>query len=57
MEKGRIVFDMCDMRTKFNEYGMDSRIYDATVVEIAERLIREGMEPRKAYEQALEANV
>lgn len=44
---------MCDVRTKFNEYGMDSRIYDATVVEIAEKLIREGMEPRKAYEQAL----
>ena len=40
-------------RTEFNEYGMDSAIRDTTVIEKAEQLIREGVEPRKAYERAV----
>ena len=39
-------------QTKFNEYGMSSWMNDTTVIEKAERLIREGEEPRKAYEIA-----
>lgn len=40
-------------RTAFNEYGMDSAIRDTSVIEKAEQLIREGAEPREAYEKAI----
>lgn len=39
-------------RTEFNEYGMSSAINDIAIIEKAEQLIREGEEPRKAYEIA-----
>lgn len=42
-------------KTEFNEYGMDSRINDSGVIYEAERLIREGEDPRKAYERVIEA--
>ena len=40
-------------QTQFNEYGMDSAIRDTVVIEKAEQLIREGVEPREAYTQAI----
>ena len=42
---------MC--QTEFNEYGMDSSIRDTSVIYRAEQLIREGEDPRKAYNQAI----
>lgn len=40
-------------KTEFNEYGMDSRINDSGVVYKAEQLIREGEDPRVAYERVI----
>jgi hypothetical protein len=40
-------------RTEFNDYGMDSSIRETKVISRAEQLIREGEEPREAYEQAV----
>ncbi len=40
-------------QTEFNTYGMDSSINDVSVIERAERLIKEGKDPRNAYNQAI----
>ena len=37
-------------KTEFNEYGMPSSINDSSVIYEAEQLIREGEDPRRAYE-------
>lgn len=44
---------MIQEQTELNDYGMDSRIRDSSVIYEAERLIRHGEEPRRAYERAL----
>ena len=43
-------------QTEFNEYGMDSSIRETKVIRKAKQLIREGEDPRKAYEQAVKEN-
>jgi len=39
-------------RTEFDHYGMSTDINVMTVIERAEDLIREGEQPREAYEKA-----
>ena len=40
-------------QTEYNEYKMDVGIREVQVINKAEHLIDEGVEPRKAYEQVI----